>query len=73
LVSQKYAYFIGCMIGMKKDWLGQNLSECHVRVKDEAELEGRQLTTGLFVRMAGYFNGAVEKTNLPNEVKSEFM
>lgn len=29
MVAQKYAYFIACQIGMKKEWKGRSLGECH--------------------------------------------
>ena len=29
LISKKYAYYLGVYMGMKKDWLGRDMEECH--------------------------------------------
>jgi hypothetical protein len=40
MVSKKYAYFIACELGMDKDWLGQNVGECHQRINEAGEPGG---------------------------------
>ena len=29
LISQKYAYFLAVKMGMKKEWMGRKIDECH--------------------------------------------
>ena len=28
-VGKKYAYFFSCKLGMKREWLGQDIVQCH--------------------------------------------
>ncbi len=33
-ISKKYAYYLSCLLGMKKQWQGKEIVNCHKNIFD---------------------------------------
>lgn len=59
-------------MGMPKDWLGQNLAECHGRINESDDCK-QKITLELFKRFESYFQEAISEVEVEESVKEEFM
>lgn len=39
-ICQRYAYYLASQLGMKKEWRGLSLQECHQTIKDKKSETG---------------------------------
>jgi hypothetical protein len=56
LISKKYAYFLAIQMGMKKVWLGRDISECHNTLSENSD---SKISQGQIKKMVGFFRIAV--------------
>lgn len=48
-MSKKYAYYIGTEIGMKKNWIGKDIKDCHSQMGQKISLSIRNKMYSFFV------------------------